>query len=390
MTVIVVQLPGSSSSSRHGLIQYLAQFTLAEEKNVATYWEGWCLLLVSILAFQRFLQGNKTAPYEKQSWLGLSVLAAGLSLDELGSIHERSPFLFSAWSLSGNMSSKIALAIPALLILIFTLRGMWRFACRRHFWMTLSAFILFGSVAFQEYLEFTVKWPWWAQGLRVGIEEGTELLGVFLLLSVVASATDVPRRVKSVTDLTPRVETLISLRLPVVLATLLGFIPLGIFSAFAIEDATYRGIPAAWLPFMLLNLAWMAAWTSAEMTEKYRKRFLLVALLALFFSLDQIIVFQRVIDKNLIQGTLGNWMLPCLATACLAISTLRTRPNIILMAVLLSLSLFLISGSELIPWLVTPLQALGIFWVLVSGLEVFRAADVRPTPMPCSVSSKRV
>jgi hypothetical protein len=70
MTVIVAQLPGSGSSSRHGLVQYLAQFTLAEEKNLATYWEGWCLLLVSILAFERFLQANKTATYEKQSWLG--------------------------------------------------------------------------------------------------------------------------------------------------------------------------------------------------------------------------------------------------------------------------------------------------------------------------------
>jgi hypothetical protein len=64
ITVIVAQLPGSGSSSRHGLVQYLAQFTLAEEKNLATYWEGWCLLLVSVLAFERFLLANKTATCE--------------------------------------------------------------------------------------------------------------------------------------------------------------------------------------------------------------------------------------------------------------------------------------------------------------------------------------
>jgi hypothetical protein len=40
MTVIVAQLPGSDSSSRHGLVQYLGQFTLAEEKNLPTYSEG--------------------------------------------------------------------------------------------------------------------------------------------------------------------------------------------------------------------------------------------------------------------------------------------------------------------------------------------------------------
>jgi hypothetical protein len=94
MTVIVAQLSDSGSSSRHGLVQYLAQFTLAEEKNLATYWEGLCLLLVAILAIERFLQSDKTATYNKQSWLGLAVLATSLSLDELASIHERAPSLF--------------------------------------------------------------------------------------------------------------------------------------------------------------------------------------------------------------------------------------------------------------------------------------------------------
>jgi hypothetical protein len=135
----------------------------------------------------------------------------------------------------------------------------------------------------------------------------------------------------------------------------------------------------------------MIAWASTEMTKKYRKRFLLVSLLVLFFSLDQTIVSQRLVDKNLIQGTLGNWMLPCLALECMAIPTLRTRPNIVLMAVLLGLSLFLISGSELMPWLVTPLQALGIFWILVSGLVAcgFRAVPGRPTLTHAQFPSKR-
>jgi hypothetical protein len=82
-----------------------------------------------------------------------------------------------------------------------------------------------------------------------------------------------PERVKSFIDLTPRVETLISLRLPVVFVTLLGFIPLGIFSAFATEDATYRGIPATWLPFMMLNVAWMAGLDLCPKREDVQKAF---------------------------------------------------------------------------------------------------------------------
>jgi hypothetical protein len=103
MTVVFGSIPQSGSRNREGIVQYLAQFSLAEEKHLATYWEGWCLLLVSILAFERFLRAHKTATYEKQSWVGLSVLAAGLSLDELGSIRERAPFLFSSWGLSGEI-----------------------------------------------------------------------------------------------------------------------------------------------------------------------------------------------------------------------------------------------------------------------------------------------
>jgi hypothetical protein len=53
------------------------------------------------------------------------------------------------------------------------------------------------------------------------------------------------------------------------------------------------GIPAAWLPFVVLNLACMVAWARAEAGEAYGTRFLGVALLTCFFTFDQIIVFQR-------------------------------------------------------------------------------------------------
>jgi hypothetical protein len=368
MTMIVGSLPSSSSPDRQGIVQYLAQFTLAEEKNLATYWEGWCLLLVSILAFERFLRSNELVSSERQAWLGLSALTAGLSLDELGSIHERAPLLFSSWGLSGNMSSKIPLAIPALLILIYTLHRMWYLTSRRHFWLTLSAFLLFGSVAFQEHLEHALTWAWWARGLRFGVEEGTELVGVFLLLCAVLAGTNASRKVQSILDLAPRGETLIRLRPVVACVTLLSFIPLGIFSLLVRADATYRGIPAAWLPFMLLNLACMATWICAESGGIDRKWFLLAAALTLFFALDEIIIFQRVVDKNLLHGSVGNWMFPCMAAVCLAIPTLRTRANIILLGALLPVSLLLIPDSGSLSWFILPLQSLGIFWILSSGL----------------------
>jgi hypothetical protein len=54
----------------------------------------------------------------------------------------------------------------------------------------LPAFFVFGGVAVQEYLERYGSWPEWSLGLRVGLEEGSELLGVFLLfLGIVPQRT---------------------------------------------------------------------------------------------------------------------------------------------------------------------------------------------------------
>jgi hypothetical protein len=316
---------------------------------------------------------------QNKAWLGLSLLATGLSLDELGSIHERSKLFFSTWGLAGNMSSKIPLALPAIVILIVTLREMWRHGCRRHFYLTLSAFALFSSVAFQEYLEFSLNWPWWAQGLRVGFEEGTELLGVFLLLCVVASPVPRPESANPLAQLVPRARTFIALKPTVVLVTLLSLFPLTELTA-TLTDLAYRGIPATWLPFMLLNLAWMSAWACAQFARDYRRAFFLASFLAFFFSLDQIIVFERIIDKQLVRGELGNWMFPCLAFVCMAIPELRTRSNLIIVGTLLPLGLLLkVPSLEIVPWLVISLHSLGIFSVLVSGLEGLITRPARPT-----------
>jgi hypothetical protein len=211
-TLIVAYLPYDSAASRRGLVRYLARFTLAEEKNLATYWEGLCLLLVSILAIERFFKSDAIGKTEKQGWLGLSVLAAGLSLDELGSIHERTPGLFYSWGLTGSMVSKLPLAVPLGIVLVWTLHGMRHLRERRSFRLTLSAFLLFGLVVFQEYLEFSINWPRWMKGVRLGFEEGTELAAIFCLLAAVLRKSVSSRRSGSIICLIPAAQTVVRLR----------------------------------------------------------------------------------------------------------------------------------------------------------------------------------
>jgi hypothetical protein len=358
-----------------GVPQFFALFTLEFERNLATYWSGWCLLIVAILAMERFFYSAEKARYERQAWLGLAVLAASLSFDELGSMHERASFLFAPWGLSGRHAF-LPLALPAFLIVIFTLERMSRFRELRCFWLTLGACVLLGSVVLQEHLEYSIQWPFWARGIRFGVEEGTELAGIFLLLTVVLAPTLRSEKFVSVAHIFPSSGTLIRLKSTVVLLTLLSFIPLGMVTVVTLPIAAHKGSPAVWLPFVLLNLSCMVAWSCAQLGEAYRNRFLLVSLVALFFSLDQIIVFQRVIDTGLRLGVVEECMFIGLTVACMSIPMLRTQVNLFLVMLLLPLTLHSVFPSELFPRLVIPLQSLGIFSILVSGLVAMRRRPV--------------
>ena len=358
VTVVYPYLP----DNRAGMMKFVGLFSLQFEKNLATYWEGLCLIVVALLAAELFFNTEKTAIYERRAWMGLAALTAGLSLDEIGSVHERAPFLFSGWGLDG-MFTLVPLAVPAVLILLFTLYNMLRLPDRRCFWLTVSAFAVLGSVVFHEYLEHRVNWPFWLKGIRFALEEGTELAGIFLLLTVVLNPARGSQKFRPALDLLPSLDTLIRLKSTVVALTLLGFVPLA-FLTLVVDD---YGTPAVWLPFVLLTFSCTAGWYGSRLFPAYRNRFLLASGLALFFSLDQIIVFQRVLDINAVRGEIEKLMIFCMAAACLSIPILRSRRNLFLFAALLTLNLAFIPASEVYPWLIIPLQALGVFFILVDG-----------------------
>ena len=363
MTVIFHYLP----NNRQGAFKFLAMFSLQFEKNLATYWEGWCFLLVAVLAFQRFLASGRAASYERQAWVGLSILAAGLSLDELGSIHERAKFMFSPWGLTGRFAW-LPLAVPALAILVFTLYRMLRLRNYRDFSLMVAGWIILGSVPVQEHLEHTINWPWWFQGLRFGLEEGTELVGAFLLLCVVTPAKQSFQKVGSLQQLAPEANTLIKLRPTISCVTLLAFVPLAMVTVWTEPVANNRGIPAAWLPFVCLNMASLAAWTRAREELAYRNRFLIASALSLLFSLDQIIVFERILDMTIMHSRIEKIMFPIMAGVLLCIPYARTRFNVLLISLLSLVSVVMVSSSKAVWAFAVPLQSLAIFWVGASML----------------------
>ena len=144
-------------------------FTLAAENNLAVWWSGISLFCAGLLAYELFSTSHRKL---RLAWFALSLLFLGLASDELGSFHER----IGSW---GNL----AFGAIVVALLIFSLRQLFLSSeTKKSAQFIAAGFLAFGLTAVQEEIEHSIDWPFWLQGVRVGIEEGTELVGIFLLL----------------------------------------------------------------------------------------------------------------------------------------------------------------------------------------------------------------
>lgn len=150
------------------------QLNLTGENNVAAWWSGMLLLLAAVYALDACVAHRKDERRQFIGWGGLALLLTLLSMDEIGSVHERIP--------------KIILVVVGLMLaavgsfaLFSLLRSRVPFP---HVLLIALAFLLFASVAGQEYLQFTTNWWGTNTGLRAGLEEGCELVAMLLLVWV--------------------------------------------------------------------------------------------------------------------------------------------------------------------------------------------------------------
>jgi hypothetical protein len=161
------------------LIRYLPDFPgkwhifmpidLGREMNPAVWWSSLGLLVTSLYSYHLFCVRRHG---QQVVWLALSLFCVVLAADEIGSLHERTPpglFRF--------------LIVAFAVIVLSMLTQLWRDSrTRKTGFAVMIACLLFGSVIIQELLETFIDWPSWIQPLRLGVEEGTELLGIFVLL----------------------------------------------------------------------------------------------------------------------------------------------------------------------------------------------------------------
>jgi hypothetical protein len=214
----------------------VSPFNLSMEMNLGVWWASMALALAALLFLE---QGVRGAAGRRWTWVVLSLLILGLSLDELGSIHERA----GGW--------EILLPIMAVggIVLFSALASVLAAPeTRRTGLLVAAAFTLFGSVAVMEYLERAVNWPGWFIGFRDGMEEGVELGAVMLLI-----AAALRMREKSASGLGALIPDIGGLRkLPVLALTLLLVHSAASMAIPRIIDVSVKGNPLVWTPAVLL------------------------------------------------------------------------------------------------------------------------------------------
>lgn len=153
-----------------------ANFSLGAEMTFAVWWSGLSILLVGLVCYENFSTSEGLSRF---AWLVLSVLFTLLSLDEVGSIHER------ALSAGPSMLIFILAGVLFLLPAFFTI--VYNKKTRKNGIILVVGSGLMASVALQEYIEHSINWSASEWALRMGIEEGSEIFGALICLVAVVN-----------------------------------------------------------------------------------------------------------------------------------------------------------------------------------------------------------
>ena len=238
-----------------GTVFSVRDLNLRRESNFAAMWSGLLLLLVALHAFDGRELNKSVEPAVARAWLVISLVLVSLSFDEIGSLHERLPsethLMYWLYVLPFALTYA-GLAVYALVVLYRSDRY------RRAAQLILLAFLLFGSVAIQEEIEWRLNVARQWKPIRGAIEEGTELLGMILLLKATMANTRgiLSRGERAVF---PMLEAVRAWRLPVLAVGLVGA-PLIAWATVSIPpDRWNHGLPATWPPTAVFLLAAICA-----------------------------------------------------------------------------------------------------------------------------------
>jgi hypothetical protein len=154
-----------------------------------------------------------------------------------------------------------------------------------------------------EYFERIVDWPQWMIGLRVGAEEGTELLGIFLCLWGIVPQRRLATVPTSISRLIPISARMPGLSMLLPLGLLLHLL-MSVLFGYSVQSE-FRGNPLAWYPSMIfLLLACVSLWHAWNPASQRRGTW---TLLALYYALSSVAILSmyQIQERERLLSALG-------------------------------------------------------------------------------------
>lgn len=287
------------------------QFNLGGENRVATWYSSMLLLLVSLGALGCFALELRQPLRGRErilsfGWVIIAVVFVGLSLDELGSIHERIPTLQGVYSPVAGLPGWVGfLAVPIAMVGLFvTAFAMLRVRLSpAAFYLMLMGLLLLLSVPVQEHLEVEAMMAsnspgGWRRPVGLALlEEGTEIFAslCFFASTLVYTRMLVRRSPDAAADRAADEHACIAVQpwmgVAAVALLLFGFIVVEFGLLRFTATRPNWGIPRNWFASTLAFGSALIAW---ELGRGVRRApgltsatgFLLLALLCLLVSAD--------------------------------------------------------------------------------------------------------
>ena len=346
----------------------VGRMNLGMENNLGAWWSGVLLFMLACHSYDAGAAAYDRAPRIARAWMIIAAILLFLSADEIGSLHER-------------LSLLILLPLGGIIgvYLMLALYTFWQSddESRQYVLPLFVGFGILGSVAMQEFIEHAVDWGSGAiVWIRPAVEEGSELLGMIVLLRVmlrpcmkIASSYKISNR---------RLFTALSDHARRIFFVLFALIP--IFTIMTILVVDLRGRLTTWLTIISFVTAGLLAFSrvmSGETTMYGRYTTLAALCLAasiapMYFSHTAVwSISDFVVSKQIL----------VIAIICLLICvdwlvTLQTQSRnlkmLIALFIIFTVAVPILGSNETFVFLVTQVLAvltLGITYIVIEDPE---------------------
>ena len=323
--VVATILVNTPTSAFAGSI--LKNLNLAWEMNAGAWWSSMLLLMIALGAYG-LASTRRDQP--RSGWALIALIFVVLSWDEMGSYHER--VMDAGWGAVLPFGAALLGALGYSLVRLYRNQS-----TRSSAIMLLVGTMLLMTIVPQEYLETRLNIVDGLLGIRAGIEEGIELLGMLLCLAAVARQYEITS--KGIQSFTAAIRRL---RFPLILlfAGLFLTIPVS-FLAANFMDMPVRGDPVLWYASAVLLL--LGFYSLAQAVEG-RKQMIWAGASIVFFAASVGIVY---LWERLIRGSdLTVFLL--LGAFLIAVSFVRwysSKFSLMSIAVFIVLTLVMITGA---------------------------------------------